>query len=125
MSDHQTEIDPEEAALRRAGRLHRLRRLMMVVAAGLAIVGFDALYVTFAVPADGLLDVRESFLGVGLLALGVLLMLWPLLKLMGSAARMVANLVTDALSRLLETVIRRKRTKTVGDGADHGSRTSK
>lgn len=125
MSDRQTEEDPEEAALSRAGRLHRRGRLVLAVAAGLVIVGFDALYMTFAVPADGLLDVRESFLGIGLLALGVLLMLWPLLKFVGSSVRTVANLVTDALARLLETAIRRKRTKTVVDNTGHGNRTRK
>lgn len=109
MADERKGADPEEELLRRAGRRRRIRRRLWTGVAGVGLLAVDALYVTYGATADGIIDVRESFLGVGMLAAGALLACRPLIGLAAGMLRACGGVARDRLIRPLVACLRRWR----------------
>lgn len=109
MADERKDTDPEEELLRRAGRRRRIRRRLWTGIAGVGLLAVDALYVTYGATADGIIDIRESFLGVGMLAAGALLACRPLLGLAAAILRACGAVASDRLIRPLVARLRRGR----------------
>lgn len=109
MDEQNTDSNTQESFGFKVGRRRRIRNMLLIVGAGLLVTALAVLYVVYIVPIDGILDLRESILGLGLLIIGMTLLCWPLIKLIWNLAQSIVGLLSSWIRSLILTLKHRQR----------------
>ena len=98
---------------------YSVQRKIRLMLAGFALLIITSLYITFQVPNDGIIDIRESMLGVGGIVTGTVMVFWPFLRAildtlrdtLGYIASFIVTHVLKPTGRWIAELFRGRRTR--------------